>query len=345
MSTITRTRLLATVLLAGLALAGSAAGDANAADRPAQRGDVVLDDFTPPRPARRTGELATAPSTNDGVDDRHGAADDVASAPAPDAAGPSGPDDLKGGPGCSIQCITSGVAYARGVGAELVVHTDTSARIWIIVWNDDGYHEIADSGGLTQSFSLLLDDLDPGSTYSAMASAEDGAGYASNADGSFTTLERNVEITFGPANVYEAPFTSDDFGVNFWANGAWIDEDIGTVEIDGTTLDHGLPPVELHDVDRHLDLAMRVSQSDDAPDICEAVPIEPEPTSGQVECTTWASALLEDGDLDDRPESATSWTQHTLQRTLVLPGGNALPGGYGSPLQFNVPVTLHVTYS
>jgi len=50
-------------------------------------------------------------------------------------------DDFKGDPGCSIQCITSGIAYARGVGANLVVKTDTPAKIWIIVWNDDGYHK------------------------------------------------------------------------------------------------------------------------------------------------------------------------------------------------------------
>jgi hypothetical protein len=94
-------------------------------------------------------------------------------------------DDLKGGPGCSIQCITSGVAYAHGVDAELVVTTDTPAHIWIMVWNDDE-HYIVDSDVLVQSFSHLFDDLTPGTTYSAMATAVDAAGYVSDAVGSFT---------------------------------------------------------------------------------------------------------------------------------------------------------------
>ncbi len=92
---------------------------------------------------------------------------------------------------------------------------------------------------------------------------------------------------------------------------------------------------------------MQLTQIDDAPDVCETYEVDDTaPSSGSPGCYAWAYATLADGwnDLDDRPGDATSWTEHTLQRTLVLPGSDGLPGSFGAPLSFSVAVSLHVTY-
>jgi hypothetical protein len=100
-------------------------------------------------------------------------------------------EGFKAGPGCSVQCIVTGIAYARGVGAELVVATDTPARLWIIVWSDDGYHALRYAGDqLRTTFSSTFDDLEPGTSYQALAVAEDAAGFASQRYGTFDTLRR-----------------------------------------------------------------------------------------------------------------------------------------------------------
>jgi hypothetical protein len=163
---VTRTSVVVGSIAVGGGLQGAAVTAAPAHDDGARE----LDDFTPllATAGRAVAELTTSPPSRGG--------------PTDDA-----PDDLKAGPGCSIQCITSGVAYAHGSDAELVVTTDTPARIWIMVWNDDE-HYIVNSEVLVQSFSHLFDDLTPGTTYSAMATAVDAAGYVSDAVGSFTTL-------------------------------------------------------------------------------------------------------------------------------------------------------------
>jgi hypothetical protein len=334
--------------IAPFVVAGVAAGWTPASARAdgGRGGEVVLDELTlAPGQATTT---ASGAMTSGGGPAGGGPAGGVTTGSGAHDHLPGGQDDLKGGPGCSIQCITSGVAYARGVGAELVVTTDTAARIWIIVWDDDGYHRVVDSGGgLVQSFSHRFDDLEPGATYQAMAVAADASGYQSEGFGSFTTLERHVEISFGPATLHEAPWDDDFFGLDVWVEGAWLDHVDHTVELDGSTIDLGVAPIAIEDTDRHLDLAVQLSTTDPEPDVCESVQLPSEhPSASHVDCTLWRYAHLEDevDDLDDRPASASSWTEHTLERTLVLPGGGALPGGYGSELKFTVPVTLHVTY-
>jgi hypothetical protein len=296
-------------------------------------GEVVLDDFTPP-PARSTAS-ADSLKANGGAT-RGG------------TAGHSASGDLKGGPGCSIQCITSGVAYAHGVNAELVVHTDTASTIWISVWNDDGYARIFNSSAGKMSFSALFDDLEPGTTYGAMAAAQDGAGYTSYAYGSFTTLTRNVQITFTEAQIEDAPYGNNDFYMLRWLQGEQLEDSyVGPLTPEGSTVPLGINIFSLDDVDQFLSLAVQLSQSDDGDDLCEAVAEPDEPSSGSSDCTTWAYATFSDGgllDLDHRPADATSWTHHEIDATLVLPGGGALPPGYGQPLDFTVAVGISVTY-
>jgi hypothetical protein len=265
---------------------------------------------------------------------------------APQAGRHGAADDFKGGPGCSINCITSGIAYARGVDAELVVHTDTPAMIWIIVWNDDGYHRqfISDHG--QTSFSGFFDDLEADTFYYAMAVAEDGEGYSSHGYGDFTTLSRNVQVSFTSATIHDSPFGDDDFWMRLWVNGEWANDGSGGYDPEGSTLPLGIQIHSFDDVGQSLDLSVQLSQSDDDADLCEATGPLDGPYIGGLGCTEYAYATLYDdvNDLDDRPVGASSWTEHSLSRTLVLPGGNALPGGYGHPLNFSVDVTLNVTY-
>jgi hypothetical protein len=254
-------------------------------------------------------------------------------------------DDFKAAPGCAIQCITAGYAYARGVNAELRVWTDTPAMIWIIVYDEDGYNRqfVSDYG--ETYFNALFDDLEPGKTYYAMAVAEDAQGYASHGYGEFTTLNRNVKITITHADLFDAPYGNDDFSFRLWADGGWVDSiDGGPLHAEDGTIWTGINIVELDEVDQYLDLAFELDQSDDQDPPCEVTSDPEEPSAGTEGCDTWATAYLEDNDLDDRPADATSWTQHSFSRTLVLPGGGALPGGYGSPLDFSVDVAIEVTY-
>jgi hypothetical protein len=295
--------------------------------------EVVLDDFTPPAP--RAGQTRVA-------------SNDMRVAVSSANSGYNAADDFKAGPGCSIQCITSGFAYARGVGAKLVVKTDTPAQIWIIVWDNEGYNTMVDSGitDVTQ-FGHVFDDLEPGHTYQAMAVAEDAQGYSSHAYGDFTTLNRYVEISMSSADILTYAFSPDTFSKSVWANGEWLDQyEAHSLELQDSMLNWGDNQILLSHVGRYLELAVQLEEGDDDPDdLCEATGPFDEPTLGPISCGYVAYAELQDGDndLDHRPANATSWTEHTLHRMLRLPGG-ALPPGYGSPLDFTVDVTLHVIY-
>ena len=253
-------------------------------------------------------------------------------------------DDFKGGPGCSIQCITSGVAHARGVGANLVVKTDTPAKIWIIVWNDDGYHKQVNSDEGETEFAHHFDDLEPGTFYYAMAAAEDGEGYTSHGYGDFTTLTRNVRVSFSQAVIHEKPF-SGPFAMTAWLQGEEIADNDNNVQ-EGDIVPIGIQIHELDAVERFLTLEVFLLLFDSSEDLCEAFGDVDEPAIGMHDCYAWAYAEFQGGelDLDDRPAGADSWTQYTIEQILVLPGGNALPGGFGQPFAFSVPVDIEVTY-
>src|SRR5688572_6024588 len=109
-------------------------------------------------------------------------ASDLQTTPNTSHGGISPADDFKAGPGCSIQCITSGVGYARGPKAKLVVKTDTEARIWIHVSGPDGYYRVENSGAdEVMEFGVVFDDLEAGTTYEAWAVAKDKENYESEA--------------------------------------------------------------------------------------------------------------------------------------------------------------------
>jgi hypothetical protein len=269
--------------------------------------------------------------------------------------GHSASNDIKAGKGCSVQCITSGVAHAHGVGAKLTVATDSPATIWIAVWSDNGYHKMVNSGpGKTMSFSHIFDDLDPSTTYQAMAAAEDSDGYTSHAWGEFDTLNRHVEINFNGAHILAKPHGTNHFLAFFRMNGAWEGDhyqytfgDKKDWFYDESWLPLGFWSFTLNNVDQHLDLIVRLAQNDSGSSICEGIDVkEVQAWSGSGGCYTWATAKLAGGDtnLDAGLSDIEPGTEHTLHRILQLPSGGALPSGYGEPLNFTVPVSLTVYY-
>jgi hypothetical protein len=297
--------------------------------------DVLIGDFTR---EQASGESFGAGSSAIGSYGGSGGSGGTQGAPSSAAM-----DDYKGGPGCVIQCIKSGRAYARGVNAELVVHTDTEARIWISVWHEDGYNQLFSTGwDYEMSFSGLFEDLEPNTNYQAMATAQDAQGYTSVATGSFTTLTRNVELSFTRAIVHEAPYGNGPFGWATWANGGYLESPRANgIEAVNSEVLLGIQTLTFEDVQtRYLDFAILLWQSDPGPDLCGAwvLPYGLSESSSSGACVAWAPAYLAPplNDLDARPADATSWTEHDLEWNLTMPGSG--------DLRFTVPVNLHVWY-
>jgi hypothetical protein len=253
-------------------------------------------------------------------------------------------DDLKAGAGCAVQCITGGVAYGRGPDARLVVTTDSPATIRIVV-SRAGYHRqiVCDPG--TTSFSADFGDLDADTHYDAFVSAVDGAGKIANRSGSFRTLQRDVHVVFNEADVWETPYGGDPFYGQTWFEGEG-----GTPYATGDLVDGeihlGAQALHEDDTDRYLWVGYELRQHDESVDVCEAVSDPDEPEVGYGNCDYAATAFLADGelDLDDRP-AGEPVNDYWIGGTMVLPGGNALPGGYGSPLQFSIQVGVRVTWT
>jgi hypothetical protein len=260
-------------------------------------------------------------------------------------AGYGGADDIKAGPGCSIQCITSGVAYARGPAAELVVKTDTLARIWIHVEGPNGYYRVMNSGAdEAMQFNAYFDDLEAGTTYTAWAVAKDTQNYESEAHGSFTTLVRNIEISYYQADLIERAFDdSADFKLQVWLDGEFDDDyNAFNLQAEGYTVPLGINSIELNDVERYLDFAIQLVE---APDPCnnlntDVLKFGP----GYCPFFSYAALLEGENDLDARPADATSWTEWTLGRTLERPTVLLWPY-YDDQLLFTVPVYITVNYN
>src|SRR5690606_3571020 len=124
------------------------------------------------------------------------------------------------GPGCATSCITSGVATPEGPGARLTVTTNVKAKIWIVVWNDQKSFTV-DSTSRVTSFSHVFDDLMPGTTYGAMAVAEDVNGYTDHRYGEFETLTRMMKVSFDRGQLLAVPdgTNTDLMEVDVWLNG------------------------------------------------------------------------------------------------------------------------------
>jgi hypothetical protein len=269
--------------------------------------------------------------------------------PQPQGGSPAivgGPGGLAVAPSCSHQCITRGVAYPRGFGAELVVETSVPAELFLSVvadLDDDGDYEWSEfdwsDPGVTEH-TWALDHLEPGTTYHAMVAATDGDGHTAHAWGQFTTLsQRDVIVELGGLDVTSGP---GNISSTRWKLG-----------LDGPVTDvtPGNQGILLYpDLPRHVDVDFWVLRSWDA-DICQVWTTEGAAPQGHSEpaCLAWNSTSLDDVDLDTIPAGQSHWTQTSVQVSLHSPtgGGGALPPGYGDPywFAFEVPMTLHVSYS
>ncbi len=267
-------------------------------------------------------------------------------APVRTAAGRHGAaTGLRSNPSCSVQCITSGVAYGRGPGARLVVTTDTPATIRIAV-SRSGYYRLISSAAGQTSFSADFGDLGADTRYDAFVSAVDANGDIANRSGSFRTLQRNVDVVFNQAEVWETPYGDDAFYAQSWFEGVG-GEPFAAYDLEDGILPLGVQVLKDVDTDRHLALALELKQHDEGVDVCEVEPDPPAPESGQGTCEYAATVWLADGalDLDDRPAWATNPNDYWISGTLVLPDTDALPGGFGTPLKFRVPTAVRVWFA
>ncbi len=293
--------------------------------------EVILADFTPDRAPSRDGTILVG---------------DLTTAPQATSSTPALNNTFKAGVGCSIQCITSGVAYARDAGVMLRVKTDTYAKIRINVWDDDHFWTQASSPGSLQ-FDATFMQLEAGATYHARVVATDGQYYQSVADGQFTTLNRYVEVSFSTAHVIDHAFSNSDFDKYVWANGEWLGvyNTYGLNLMEDNNLYWGDNTIYLGESPRYLDLAVQLIETDLSSSVVEASAPGDVPAQSFDSSHAYAYAELWDNDLDNRPADATSWTEHTIITYLQPPdAGGALPPGYG-PFSFNVPITvIHVMY-
>jgi hypothetical protein len=255
-----------------------------------------------------------------------------------------GPQDMKDGRGCSVMCITRGVAIGRGTGAEVVVETDTPARLWIVVWKQGSYHSMRYAGDeLRTGFTSLFDDLEPGTTYLAAAFAQDAEGFQSEAYGSLTTRRRHVRVEFGATNITGTPWGADRYSVYPRVDHQWLPQFAAT----GLTEPHhnpmgGLQVVELSDVGTHLDVATKVvaSKKPAKKDVCEGWHLPSDTIlENTTNCLAWGVAP--DGitlglELDGSPSGDGPPQPRTFWRLLS--------GDNGEGLHFMTSVTVTVWY-
>jgi hypothetical protein len=209
--------------------------------------------------------------------------------------GLAGPTDIKTGSGCQIRCIVSGVAHARGTGAELTVVTDTPAKIWIIV-EHGSFKQTAFSGDeRTMQFTALFDDLQPSTIYTAKVIAQDANLALDDADGDFETLRRHVRVEFGGVNVVDVA-DDGDFDFHFRVDGEW--QETFSFWYWPFPYHHplgGSKVVEITDAPAHLDVGVQVFQGRKPKknDVCEGFDRPTvQPAAGQDACRTWVSAPM-----------------------------------------------------
>lgn len=259
--------------------------------------------------------------------------------------GLGGPGGLTLAPSCSHQCITRGVAYPRGFGAEVVVETSVPAQLFITAIADldeDGVYEdvhVESTPSAVTAHHWALDHLEPGRTYHVMAAATDEDGHTAHAWGELTTLsKRDVYVEFGSGEIVGGPGDVSGTRWSLGLDGPLTDVTPGQ---QGILLYRNLP--------RHVDVDFWVLR-DWHDDLCDTWLPGGAPHGHDADaCVAWNSTSLDGVDLDEVPAGANHWTHTGVARTLQSPtgAGGALPPGYGDPYYFSfaVPVTFHVTYS
>lgn len=257
-----------------------------------------------------------------------------------------GPTGLAVEPSCSHQCISRGVAYPRGFGAELIVETTVPATLFLTVVADldgNGSYEdlhVESTPDAVTEHTWALDHLEPGQTYHVMAAATDDDDHTAYVWGEFTTLsQRDVVAVLGDGQIVGGP---DDITSTSWHLA--LDGPLTDV----TPGDQGI--LIYRDLPRTVDIDFWVLRNWDD-DICQAWVFDGAPPQGHsaASCQTWSSARLDAVDLDTIPAGASRWTETSVALSLHPPSGagDALPPGHGDPYHFTfeVPLTLSVLYS
>ena len=114
---------------------------------------------------------------------------------------------LGSGQGCKAQCIKSALVWSKGTSAKIRVRTDTAAFIKIRVSDKAPWPATpaphfytvdasSFSGALKTDWTTTLTGLDAGTVYHIVVEAQDANGRTAFRQGTFTTLKRNVLITF-----------------------------------------------------------------------------------------------------------------------------------------------------
>ncbi len=249
-----------------------------------------------------------------------------------------GATSFKGGPGCSIQCITSGVAYAVGVGANIRVTTDTAASIFIDI---TGVGTSWSGPDPTTAFDATFPDLQANTTYEVLAYAGDSDGYVSSAHGEITTLRRfaSVEFIGFELTAYDSDL-DDDFFFDFQVDGEWqpdLREFYHEPALPATL--PGVREVTIEGAPAGLPVAVRVVQDGDEDQVCESWDWDGAIGGGEEECVAWGTGETGIGGvlLDTYPDDATSWTGHSL--SYVAPTADWYP------IQFSAPLDIEVWYA
>ncbi len=172
-----------------------------------------------------------------------------------------------------------------------------------------------------------------------MVAATDEHGHTSYAWGEFTTLsQRDVIVEFGDLTSTGGP---NNITATMWRLGLDGPQKNITPGQQGILLYKDLPWIA------DLDFWVLRQWDCDIDQIWNPDPAVPQGHSNPA-CKAGNSTSIE-VDLDTKPAGKTRWTSTTAQTTLRPPTaeGDELPPGHGDPywFTFEVPVTLHVSYS
>ena len=281
------------------------------------------------------------------------------------AAAAGAPDQLLSNEGCTVNCITSGLMWAVGVGAYLEVTTSVPAFIQIEIL-DVGLKFGPPSASI---WGATWAHLEPGTTYQVIARAHDAQGNMAVASGEFTTFRRAAEITFTPTVFWFGNLPDfNPFGDYLWQLGATAYLN-GQPQAGAT----GAPAVNEDIVPTASDLALSFNTGTIDPSVIEvayvgiydcvagcaeisfwdlfkATIFGPDPqravspmeehSNGVTPESFWGT-VANGIQLDGYPNNVTSWTGHQFTFPLSTFFGDTV----GPPVYLTVDVTVEVSYT
>jgi hypothetical protein len=254
------------------------------------------------------------------------------------------PDQLLSNEGCAVNCITSGLAWAVGVGAYLEVTTSVPAIIRIQVLEATPENQM--TWEYEKHFGATWPELQPTTTYQAVAYAIDGDGNVAIASGAFTTLGRYAEVTLTPTAF--TPWDPSGPAGAPTANGfayAWLDGDGASIEGPPDLLELVYPKAATS-----TSIVTVIYKGVDGglcPGLDWSISPIPDDVSGSIECGESGSgthgiygAVAAEVQLDGYPDDSTSWTGHDFTFPLMTFHGQPQE----PPLYIAIEVTVRVWY-